>query len=275
MPTNFLLLSRVIVGINLHIPCFLLCLHALFLNATAYFSVVNTAFGPVSHVHAMLLHTRSAIVSCQEGKLHLFLIVLASLAVLVQYPINVLSSYLLNVIKHLRAFVSHRSMLSRIALLQEPTFVTEAEHTVDFSHHSSAFYSPRYIFASVDLHISPPSIGRTLHPLLQAVLRPPGLIKSTSQNLEHLLDRQPVQPCSRPDRPDRQIVLFVVLSATVTMVLAPDPISPPPRSSPSSHPPGASSSETRSTNCPPTRNCTFDDLLLGMSQCGDCIAILS
>ena len=64
------------------------------------------------HVHAMPLHTRSAIVSCQERKLHLFLIVLASLTVLVQYLVNVLSSYLLNLIKHLRAFVSHRLILS-------------------------------------------------------------------------------------------------------------------------------------------------------------------
>ena len=81
-------------------------------------------------------------------------------------------------------------------------------------HHYHAFHSPWYVFASVDLHISPPGLVRTLHPLLQAVLRPPGLIENVSQNLELLLERQLVQPCSRPD-------LYVVLLLVSTC--------PPPR----------------------------------------------
>ena len=78
-------------------------------------------------------------------------------------------------------------------------FASEAEYTVDLLHHSSAFHSPRYVFISVDLHVSPSDLVCTLHPLVQAVQFPLRLIYGESQNLELLLERQFVQSCSRPD----------------------------------------------------------------------------
>ena len=57
-----------------------------------------------------------------------------------------------------------------------PAFAPEAVCTVDLLHHSSTFYSPRYVFASVELRISPAGLVCTVHPFIQAVVHPPGLI---------------------------------------------------------------------------------------------------
>ena len=118
-----------------------------------------------------------------RGRVSIFLqIVLAALAVLVQYAAKV-SSFFCNLNKRLMALVSHPLILSKIA------FAPKAEYTVDLFHHFPAFHSPWYAFASVDLHISPPGLVRTLHPLLQAVLCPPGLIEGASQDFKLRLER--------------------------------------------------------------------------------------
>ena len=136
-------------------------------------------------VRPFALHTLSAIISDKKGSCVCFQIILAALAVLVQNPSNVSSSFLLSLNRRFMALVFHPLILSKMAPLQDQFFTSGTEDAVYLFHHSFSCHSPWYVFASVDFHISPPGLVRTLHPLLQAVPRfLSGLIGSVSQNLE-------------------------------------------------------------------------------------------
>ena len=74
-------------------------------------SVVKTAFGFESQARHMALHMLSAIVSDRKGSFIFVHIVLAALAVLIQYPAKVSSSFLVNLNKRLMAFISHPLIL--------------------------------------------------------------------------------------------------------------------------------------------------------------------
>ena len=79
-------------------------------------------------------------------------------------------------------------------------FASKAKYTTDVLLHSPALRAPRYIFVSVNLHISAPSLVCMLHSFFQSVLRPSCLIESVSQKSETLLVRYFVPSCSRADR---------------------------------------------------------------------------
>ena len=118
---------------------------------------------------------------------------IASLDVLVQYPRLILLSNLIRR-PHSLCRPSLNPALDRSDTT--PIFTTKAGSTILLQ-----FTSPRYIFASADLHISPPSFVCTL--------QPPGLIECVSQNLQLLRKRQSVHPCSGQDR---HVIHFVVIT---------------------------------------------------------------
>ena len=118
----------------------------------------------------------------------------ATLAVLVQYPRLILLS---NLIRRHIAFCLPSLNPDQDRSDPTPTF-TSRKQAPPF--HCS-FISPRCIFASADLHISPPGFVCTL--------QPPGLIQSVSQNLLLLLKRQSVHPCAGPDR---HVIHFIVIT---------------------------------------------------------------
>ena len=86
----------------------------------------------LSHIHSIALHILSAIISDKNGSFVFFQMVLAALAVLIQYLFNVSSSFILNQHRWLITCVHHAPnrfekitcvsqplTLSRVALLQD------------------------------------------------------------------------------------------------------------------------------------------------------------
>ena len=67
-----------------------------------------------------------------------------------------------------------------------PIFAPKREDALDLFHHSSTLDSPRHVFASVNLHISPPSLVCRLHSFFDGVVRFALPIQSTSPDLELL-----------------------------------------------------------------------------------------
>ena len=156
------------------------CHHTVLLQAqTRQYRIRSCVTGPSrGSPHAFGYHLR------HEGKLHV------SKLVLLPSPSS--CNILVNVSSHF--FESEQTppclCLPSFNSVQDRStprtpFALQAEYTVD----SPAFHFSGYVFASVDLHTSPPGLVRSLHSQFLAVLRSSCLFESTSQDLE-LLERQ-------------------------------------------------------------------------------------
>ena len=62
-------------------------------------------------------------------------------------------------------------------------------------HHPSELHSPRHVFASVNLPISPPSLVCGLHPFFKALVRLPLAIHGKAEDLEFLFKRESMESC--------------------------------------------------------------------------------
>ena len=149
VPTKFVLLSRVIVGIKLHRPCFCIlppCRTPPCKGAFQYRQYRMSTHGSP--------HTFGNCIRKKEQP-HLL-------------PVNVSSSCFLNLTKpSFPAFDSvPRSLCSKTnCRSQNRIHCRLAPPFFCISH------SPRYVFASGDLRVSPPGLVRTLHLVIQTFVR--------------------------------------------------------------------------------------------------------
>ena len=160
----FMLPSCAIAGVHHHIQrlLFVFLHHTVLLHAWAHVKECNTTLDLRSHIQPKPLHILSAIISERKGNFIFFQIDVAALAVLIQYPLRVYSSFLLNLNRRLITFCTPTFDSVQGCPAPRPTLTSKTEHAEDFFHHSSALYPPRHIFALEDLCIPPPRFISTL-----------------------------------------------------------------------------------------------------------------
>ena len=126
------------------------------LHLETCFKVSTTALGLSSQIHPMTRHILSTITSYRKVRpifTHVFFVRFSDCRIIVS------SCFIFSVLKRNRrfiAFVSCSLILSRVFWVRDQ-FSLPKNYTVDVFHHPVVLHSPRYVFASVDLHISPPS----------------------------------------------------------------------------------------------------------------------
>ena len=90
------------------------------------------------------------------------------------------------------------------------------KNTIDVFHHPSALHPPRHVFASVNLHISPPSFVCGLHPFFKTLVRLPLTIHGTAEDLDFLFNECLVR---FPPWPDNVIQLRLSFFPIFTKLL--------------------------------------------------------
>ena len=125
------------------------CHHAVRLHAKAYFTVLTSAVGHVSHAQPIAPHMLSAMVSNKTG--------VSSFpdCICCSHRPRAISCQSLILFSFQPEKRPHRPCLPSFHSIQDrsapgPAFTPEAEYTVDMFQHYHAFHSPWYVFASVD-----------------------------------------------------------------------------------------------------------------------------
>ena len=150
-------------GSSFILIAFVCCHQLVLLHVKACLGVVNTAFGFGSEAHTNAPDMLWATVSDRNRKLHRcsnqFCLPCRPLTVPCQGFILFLFES--EQTPHGLCLPSFKSVQD--GLTPGPTFASKAEYTVDMLHHSGTLHSPRHVFASANLHITPPCLACILH----------------------------------------------------------------------------------------------------------------
>ena len=226
MYVSKLLPSGVIVGINIHFPCF--CFLPPYSSIQTRFSVSSTPHLALCRMSIPSLSsfrvwfpTRRRISSFSDHSCR------------PRCPRTTISSQRITLLSVVSEQTPKSLCLPAFDSVHKhsapgPAFAPNTEYSVALVHHSSAFYSPRYVSASVDLHISPRGLFCNLRPLVPTVLHPPGLIVNYFSN---------GNSCSLVVVPINMSSVFLVSVGVCPPKTCWFWLSPPPRSNPSSSAP--------------------------------------